>query len=66
MAQTYLDIILLDNAFEPKEVLSHLEKFTYSEFQQMQQEWLVSGHLLIFVSGNFSMDTAIKIADESV
>lgn len=61
MAQTYLDIILLHKVWEPEEVLSHLEKFTYSEFQEMQKKWLVSGHLLIFVSGNFSEETAIKI-----
>lgn len=43
---------------------SILESFTFEEFVNMSNNWLKSGRLVWYVSGNFKSESAINIAEE--
>jgi len=59
IAQTYLAVILKSNSFEPEELVQELQNLDYKQFKRdLKERWLKTGHMLVFVSGNLSQDTA--------
>ena len=43
----------------------HLEGYTFEDFQEQHQNWLMSGRQLWYVTGNFGHEEAIKLVEST-
>ena len=61
-----LEPIILDNAFDMKDLSKELESFTYQEFKEMQAMWLKNGRMVWYIHGNIHKDAAKSIVELAI
>jgi secreted Zn-dependent insulinase-like peptidase len=61
LARSYVNTVLLDPRAEQKEISALLTDFGFEEFKTMLDKWLVSGHMVWFITGNFSKEKALQV-----
>lgn len=45
---------MINKSYEKNHLRSILDSFKYEEFTQMHQEWLKTGQMIVFMTGNFT------------
>ena len=43
----------------------HLENYTFEDFQEQHQNWLMSGRQLWYVTGNFGHEKAVELVENT-
>lgn len=57
--------LLVNLSLQKKQLIPHLEAFTYDQFTESLKEWLKSGRSVWYVGGNYGHDEAIELVESA-
>jgi len=56
---------MINVALEYKQMRHILEAYTFAEFQEQHNKWLVSGRQLWYVTGNYEKEAAVELVEKT-
>ena len=64
-AHAMSDVILINSAFDRKQLLRILEDMTFEEFVNIGRDWMRTGRMVWFINGNIAKDVSIQIVERA-